>query len=44
VEAFDLGRRKTLAEEFSDLEASSKVEQELADLKARLHNSKPVAG
>ena len=44
VEAFDLGRKKTLAEEFSDLEASSKVEQELADLKARLHNSKPVAG
>ncbi|WP_158043501.1 phage shock protein PspA [Skermanella pratensis] len=44
VEAFDLGRKRTLAEEFSDLEASSKVEQELADLKARLHNSKPVAG
>jgi phage shock protein A len=42
VEAFDLGRRKTLAEEFSDLEASSNVEQELADLKARLHNSKPA--
>ena len=44
VEAFDIGRRKTLAEEFSDLEASSKVEQELAALKARLHNSKPSAG
>ncbi|UEM21507.1 phage shock protein PspA [Skermanella mucosa] len=44
VEAFDLGRKRTLAEEFSDMEASSKVEQELADLKARLHNSKPVAG
>ncbi|EWY39156.1 phage-shock protein [Skermanella stibiiresistens SB22] len=44
VEAFDIGRKKTLAEEFSDLEASTKVEQELADLKARLHNSKPMAG
>jgi len=44
AESLDLGRRKTLAEEFSDLEASTKVEQELADLKKRLHNSKPVAG
>jgi phage shock protein A len=44
AESLDIGRRKTLAEEFSDLEASTKVEQELADLKARLHNSKPVAG
>jgi phage shock protein A len=40
----DIGRRKTLAEEFSDFEASTKVEQELADLKARMHNSKPMAG
>jgi phage shock protein A len=44
AESLDIGRRKTLAEEFSDLEASTKVEQELADLKARLHNSKPIAG
>jgi phage shock protein A len=44
AESLDIGRRKTLAEEFSDLEASTKVEQELADLKARLHNSKPTAG
>jgi phage shock protein A len=44
AESMDIGRRKTLAEEFSDFEASTKVEQELADLKARLHNSKPMAG
>jgi phage shock protein A len=44
AESLDIGRRKTLAEEFSDLEASTKVEQELSDLKARLHNSKPMAG
>jgi len=43
AESMDIGRRKTLAEEFSDFEASTKVEQELADLKARLHNSKPMA-
>ena len=44
AESLDIGRRKTLAEEFSDFEASTKVEQELADLKARMHNSKPMAG
>jgi phage shock protein A len=44
AESLDIGRKKTLAEEFSDFEASTKVEQELADLKARLHNSKPMAG
>ncbi len=44
AELLDIGRRKTLAEEFSDFEASTKVEQELADLKARMHNSKPMAG
>jgi phage shock protein A len=44
AESQDIGRRKTLAEEFSDFEASTKVEQELADLKARMHNSKPMAG
>jgi len=43
AESMDIGRKKTLAEEFSDFEASTKVEQELADLKARLHNSKPMA-
>jgi phage shock protein A len=43
AESLDIGRKKTLAEEFSDFEASTKVEQELADLKARLHNSKPMA-
>jgi phage shock protein A len=43
AESLDIGRRKTLAEEFSDFEASTKVEQELADLKARMHNSKPMA-
>jgi phage shock protein A len=44
AESMDIGRKRTLAEEFSDFEASTKVEQELADLKARLHNSKPMAG
>ncbi len=44
AESMDIGRKKTLAEEFSDFEASTKVEQELADLKARMHNSKPMAG
>jgi phage shock protein A len=44
AESMDIGRKRTLAEEFSDFEASTKVEQELADLKARMHNSKPMAG
>jgi phage shock protein A len=43
AESMDIGRKRTLAEEFSDFEASTKVEQELADLKARMHNSKPMA-
>jgi phage shock protein A len=43
AESMDIGRKRTLAEEFSDLEASTKVEEELADLKARMHNSKPMA-
>jgi len=34
VEAFDLGRGKSLAEEIADLEAESDVEKELASLKA----------
>ncbi len=36
VEAFDLGRGKTLAEEISDLEAEQAVERELEELKSRL--------
>ena len=37
VEAFDLGTgKKSLAEEFSDLEAESAVERELAELKSRM--------
>ncbi|MBL6929347.1 MAG: phage shock protein PspA [Rhodospirillales bacterium] len=36
VEAFDLGRGKTLTEEIAELEAESAVEQELAALKARM--------
>jgi phage shock protein A len=36
VEAYDLGRGKSLAEEISDLEAEQAVERELAELKARL--------
>lgn len=36
VEAFDLGRGKTLAEEIADLEAEQAVERELEELKSRL--------
>jgi len=36
VEAFDLGRRKSLAEEFAELEAESAINAELEALKARL--------
>ncbi len=36
VEAFDLGRGKSLAEEISELEAAAYIEQELAAIKARL--------
>ncbi|MBL6928737.1 MAG: phage shock protein PspA [Rhodospirillales bacterium] len=36
VEAFDLGRGKTLTEEIAELETESAVEQELAALKARM--------
>lgn len=38
VEAYDLGRGKTLPEELADLEAETHVEEELAALKARLGN------
>jgi len=40
VEAYDIGRKKSLGEEFADFEAESKVEQELAELKKRLHNQR----
>lgn len=36
VESFDLGRRKSLNEEFADLEAEGSVEKELQAIKARL--------
>ena len=39
VEAFDLGRKKTVAEELAGLEAESAVEEELKALKERLGNS-----
>ncbi|MGF1592353.1 MAG: phage shock protein PspA [Kiloniellaceae bacterium] len=40
VEAFDLGRGKSLAEEISELAAESAIEDELAALKARVAKSK----
>jgi len=39
VEAFDLGRKKTFADELAGLEAESGVEEELRALKERLGNS-----
>ena len=36
VEAFDLGRSKTLADEINDLAADTSVEEELRELKSRL--------
>lgn len=36
VEAFDVGRTKSLAEEIAELEATQKVEDDLAALKARI--------
>ena len=38
VEAYDLGRRKGLHEEFADLEADGAIREELEQLKARLGN------
>jgi phage shock protein A len=38
VEVFDLGRKKTLTDELSELEADTKVDAELAELKKRLGN------
>jgi phage shock protein A len=43
VEAFDLGRGKSLAEEISELAAESAIEDELAALKARVEKSKAAA-
>lgn len=40
VEAFDLGRRKSLAEEIAELEAESQIEAELAKLKAQAPHDK----
>jgi phage shock protein A len=40
VEAFDLGRGKSLAEEISELATESAIEDELAALKARLQKAK----
>jgi phage shock protein A len=39
VEAFDLGRKKTLAEELDGIEAAESVDEELKALKERLGNS-----
>ena len=39
VEAYDLGRRRSLVEEFSDLEAADAIEDELTALKKRLAKS-----
>ena len=38
VESFDLGRKGTLADELAGIEKDSRVEEELAKLKARLGN------
>lgn len=40
VESFDLGRTRTLEEEFAELKANDEVEAELAALKARVENKK----
>ena len=38
VEVYDLGRKRTVADELTELEADAGVEQELAELKKRLGN------
>lgn len=43
VEAYDLGRGKSLAEEISELAAESAIEDELAALKARLQKDRSAA-
>ena len=44
VEAYDLGRRRTLVEEFSDLEAEDAVAEELSALKTRLAKRSTTGG
>ncbi len=44
VEAYDLGRRRSLVEEFSDLEAADAIEDELTALKRQLANSDSIEG
>lgn len=41
AESLEMGRKKGLAEEFADLEAESKVQEELDRMKARLGNRLP---
>ena len=43
VEAYDLGRNGGIAEEFADLEAEGRVQEEFERLKARLGNRLPTA-
>lgn len=43
VEAFDLGRGKSLSEEISELAAESAIEDELAALKARLQKARSAS-
>ena len=38
VDAYDLGRSKTLQEEFAELEAQDKIDEELAKIKERMKN------
>jgi phage shock protein A len=40
VEAYDLGRNKNLADEINDLEKQEEIDQQLAELKARVGKSK----
>lgn len=39
IEAYEMGRPKSTAEQFAELETDAAVEEELAALKARLHNT-----
>lgn len=39
IEAYEMGRPKSTAEQLAELEADAAIEDELAALKARLHNS-----
>ncbi len=41
IEAFDLGKRRTLSDEFAELEAESSIERELEALKARVGGGAP---